>query len=286
MLKRLIGERITVRTQLAPSPVRVRADRGQLEQVVMNLAVNAKDAMPDGGTLTISTAEVFGRGRMANLKVADTGCGMTDEVKRHLFEPFFTTKDVGKGTGLGLATVYGIIEQAGGGIEVESAPGAGATFSISLPWCEAAQKSSAVMPAVNMFTRVVREQRSILLVEDEERLRKMVRFTLEGQGFSVAEAAGGEAALRLLTAERKFDLLVTDLVMPGMDGRELATQVRALRPGVGVVFISGYVPDPRRVEGFPGALFLPKPFTPLDLVKTVEKALRYAGQAQPAGAGG
>jgi two-component system, cell cycle sensor histidine kinase and response regulator CckA len=130
MLKRLIGERITVRTHLAPSAIRVKADRGQIEQVLMNLAINAKDAMPDGGLLTISTAEVTGQGRFARLTIADTGCGMTDEVKRHLFEPFFTTKDVGKGTGLGLATVYGIVEQAGGAIEVESAPGAGTTFSI------------------------------------------------------------------------------------------------------------------------------------------------------------
>jgi two-component system cell cycle sensor histidine kinase/response regulator CckA len=275
MLRRLIGERITVRTQLAPSPIRVRADRGQLEQVLMNLVINSKDAMPDGGTLTIATAEVTGQGRFARLTVADTGCGMSDEVKRHLFEPFFTTKEVGKGTGLGLATVYGIVEQAGGTIEVESAPGAGTTFSIRLPWCESLAKSSISLPQLDPRLRAG-SRRSVLLVEDEERLRKLVRFTLEGQGYSVIEAGGGEAAMRLLTPDRPVDLLVTDLVMPGIDGRELATRVRATRPDTAVVFISGYVPDYRRVEGLAGAMFLPKPFTPLDLVKTVEKALRYA----------
>jgi two-component system cell cycle sensor histidine kinase/response regulator CckA len=275
MLRRLIGERITVHTRLAPAPVRVRADRGQIEQVVMNLAVNAKDAMPGGGTLTISSAEVTGPRRYVRLTVSDTGCGMTDDVKRHLFEPFFTTKDVGKGTGLGLATVYGIVEQAGGTIEVESALNAGTTFTIRLPWCDTAAKSSTYLPALPAASRAG-DRRSVLLVEDEDRLRKLVRYTLEGQGYTVTDAAGGEAALRLLTPDRRVDVLVTDLVMPGIDGRELATRVRAVRPSAAVVFISGYVPDHRRVEGLPGAVFLPKPFTPLDLVKTVERALRPA----------
>jgi two-component system cell cycle sensor histidine kinase/response regulator CckA len=276
MLRRLIGERISIRTQLAPTPVRVKADRGQVEQVLMNLVINAKDAMPDGGTLTISTAEVTGAGRFARLTISDTGIGMSDEVKRHLFEPFFTTKDVGKGTGLGLATVYGIVEQASGTIEVESAPGAGTTFAIRLPWCESlATKSSASLPAINLGPRPG-ARRSVLLVEDEERLRRLVRYTLENQGYAVTEAASGDAAMRLFAPDKQLDLLVTDLVMPGIDGRELATRVRAARPDAAVVFVSGYVPDQRRVEGLAGAMFLPKPFTPLDLVKTVEKALRYA----------
>jgi two-component system cell cycle sensor histidine kinase/response regulator CckA len=254
LLRRLIGERVAVRARLAEHPVRVRADRGQLEQVLMNLAVNAKDAMPDGGTLTIGTAEVTADGRFAQLTVRDTGTGMTDEVKRHLFEPFFTTKDVGKGTGLGLATVYGIVQQAGGTVEVDSAVGAGS-------------------------------RRSVLLVEDEDRLRKFARYTLESQGYVVTDAGGGEAALAALRPDRKFDLLVTDLMMPGIDGRELATRVRAARPDIAVVFISGYVPDHRRVEGLPGAVFLPKPFTPLDLVRAVERAAGRAGKpAAPAGA--
>ncbi len=274
MLRRLIGERIAVRTQLAPHPVRVRIDRGQLEQVLMNLAVNAKDAMPEGGALTIGTAEVTGPGRLGRLTITDTGVGMTDEVKRHLFEPFFTTKDVGKGTGLGLATVYGIVEQAGGAIEVESAPGAGSTFTVRFPWCDAAAKSSSIISPVKLFAQAAGDSRSVLLVEDDERVRRLVRFTLQGQGYAVTEAGGGEAALRLLTPDRKVDLLVTDLVMPGIDGRELAARVRVLRPDVGVVFVSGYVPDLRRLEGLPGAMFLPKPFTPLELIKTVERALR------------
>ena len=276
MLRRLIGERIAVRTQLAPHPVRVRIDRGQLEQVLMNLAVNAKDAMPDGGTLTIGTAEVTGPGRLGRLAITDTGVGMTDEVKRHLFEPFFTTKDVGKGTGLGLATVDGIVEQAGGAIEVESAPGAGSTFTVRFPWCDAAAKSSSIISPVKLFAQAAGDSRSVLLVEDDERVRRLVRFTLQGQGYAVTEAGGGEAALRLLTPDRKVDLLVTDLVMPGIDGRDLATRVRVLRPDVGVVFVSGYVPDLRRLEGLPGAMFLPKPFTPLELIKTVERALRQS----------
>ena len=286
MLRRLIGERIAVRTQLAPHPVRVRIDRGQLEQVLMNLAVNAKDAMPDGGTLTIGTAEVTGPGRLGRLAITDTGVGMTDEVKRHLFEPFFTTKDVGKGTGLGLATVYGIVEQAGGAIEVESAPGAGTTFTVRFPWCDAAAKSSSIISPVKLFAQAAGDSRSVLLVEDDERVRRLVRFTLQGQGYAVTEAGGGEAALRLLTPDRKVDLLVTDLVMPGIDGRELATRVRVLRPDVGVVFVSGYVPDLRRLEGLPGAIFLPKPFTPLELIKTVERALRQSRPVPGAGSAG
>ncbi len=286
MLRRLIGERIAVRTQLAPRPVRVRIDRGQLEQVLMNLAVNAKDAMPEGGALTIGTAEGTGPGRLGRLTITDTGVGMTDEVKRHLFEPFFTTKDVGKGTGLGLATVYGIVEQAGGAIEVESAPGAGSTFTVRFPWCDAAAKSSSIISPVKLFAQAAGDSRSVLLVEDDERVRRLVRFTLQGQGYAVTEAGGGEAALRLLTPDRKVDLLVTDLVMPGIDGRELATRVRVLRPDVGVVFVSGYVPDLRRLEGLPGAMFLPKPFTPLELIKTVERALRQSRPVPGAGSAG
>jgi two-component system cell cycle sensor histidine kinase/response regulator CckA len=175
--------------------------------------------------------------------------------------------------------VYGIVEQASGTIEVESAPGAGTTFAIRLPWCDSTAKSSTSIPAAHLGARAT-SRRSVLLAEDEERLRKLVRFTLEGQGYAVHEASGGEAAMRLLTPDKHVDLLVTDLVMPGIVGRELATRVRAARPEAGVVFISGYVPDHRRIEGLSGAMFLPKPFTPLDLVKVVEKALRYV---KPAG---
>jgi two-component system cell cycle sensor histidine kinase/response regulator CckA len=285
LLRRLIGQQVVVRTHLADRPVRVRADRSQLEQVVMNLAVNAKDAMPDGGTLTIGTAELADDARLARLVVRDTGVGMSDEVKRHLFEPFFTTKDVGKGTGLGLATVYGIVQQSGGTIEVESAPGAGTTFRILLPWCDAQPRSSAVLP-VSLSGRVPHgARRSVLLVEDEDRLRKFARYTLESQGYVVTEAGEGRAALAALAPDRPFDLLVTDVMMPGIDGRELATRVRAARPDIAVVFVSGYVPDPRRVEGLAGAVFLPKPFAPVELVRAIDRAMRYRKAAVPAPGG-
>ncbi len=288
LLRRLLGETITVRTEFADLPVRVRADKGQLEQVVMNLAVNAKDAMAGGGTLTIGTARVDGPECAAVLTIADTGCGMTDEVKARIFEPFFTTKEIGKGTGLGLATVYGIVDAAGGRVEVDSAVGVGTTFRVRLPWCEAAQAPSAVTraPAADAASGAGRR---VLLVEDEERIRNVARLTLQGQGYAVVEADRAEAALRHLTAGREFDLLVTDLVMPGLDGRELAARVRAARPDIGVVFISGYAPDPHRLDEVPGAVFLPKPFSPPDLLRVAVRAVgrtkagRAAREARPAG---
>jgi PAS domain S-box-containing protein len=282
LLRRLLGERISVRAQVASESIRVRADRGQIEQVVMNLAVNARDAMPGGGTLTIVTSSVTltaGPGntatRLARLTVSDTGVGMTDEVKARIFEPFFTTKDPGKGTGLGLATVYGIVEQAGGSIEVESAPGAGSTFRIGLPWCDALPRPSAITSSrCPHATGMSGGGRTVLLTEDEDGIRKLARYTLESDGYTVIEAENAESAIPLLRSDRPIDLLVTDLVMPGMDGRELASQVRIAHPDVAVVFISGYVPDAHRLEGLPGALFLPKPFNPADLVKIAERAVR------------
>ncbi len=282
LLRRLLGERISVRTQVAPDPVRVRADRGQLEQVVMNLAVNARDAMPGGGTLTIATSSVTapcGLGnastRFVRLTISDTGVGMTDEVKARIFEPFFTTKEPGKGTGLGLATVYGIVEQAGGHIEVESAPGAGTTFRIGLPWCDSLPRPSTIIATRNLgMGGTAGQGKLVLLAEDEDGIRKLARFALEAHGYTVVEAEDGEAALPLVTPDRPIDLLITDLVMPGMDGRELASRVRMIFPEVGVVFISGYVPDAHRLEGLPGALFLPKPFNPSDLVKIAARAIR------------
>ncbi|VTT97888.1 pas pac sensor hybrid histidine kinase : PAS/PAC sensor hybrid histidine kinase OS=Geobacter sp. (strain M21) GN=GM21_3966 PE=4 SV=1: PAS_8: PAS_4: HisKA: HATPase_c: Response_reg [Gemmataceae bacterium] len=281
LLRRLIGEPIKVRATLSPTPVRIRADKSQIEQVVMNLAVNARDAMPRGGTLSLTTAEVTAPGaggtppaRFARLTVTDTGEGMTEEIKAKIFEPFFTTKEVGKGTGLGLATVYGIVEQAGGTVEVDSTPRVGTTFRIQFPCCEAAaapqaHASHSSLPAVKTGTG-----RSVLLVEDEEGIRRLARSTLLGQGYNVIDAERGEVALELLARVRGIDLLITDLVMPGMDGRELATRVRALRPEVGVVFISGYAPDNRKFADLPGALLLPKPFTPEDLAKVALRVLR------------
>jgi PAS domain S-box-containing protein len=277
MLRRLLGAPIAIETDLA-NPVRVRIDRGQLEQVVMNLAVNARDAMPNGGTLTIATSSITSgssRGSMARyarLTVSDTGCGMTEEVKQHVFEPFFTTKDVGKGTGLGLATAYSIVTQAGGRIGIDSAPGAGTTFRIDLPWCDDPLPSSGSVPYPPR-SRQDGRGRSVLLVEDEDAVRKLARIALETCGYTVTEAPDGETALDWLAGGDHIDLLVTDLMMPGIGGRALAEQVRSARPDVGVVFISGYTPEIERLESLPWAVFLAKPFTPTDLQKATAKAI-------------
>jgi two-component system cell cycle sensor histidine kinase/response regulator CckA len=282
LLRRLLGERVEVRAQLSPEAVLVRADRGQLEQVVMNLAVNARDAMPDGGTLTLTTAnpEAGRNGKgpaFARLSVADTGTGMSEELKARIFEPFFTTKGPDKGTGLGLATVYGIVQQAGGHINVDSTLGAGTTFHIYLPECTGTATPSTERPAREAAAREnTGRGRSVLLVEDEDGVRKMARFVLEGQGYRVAEARDAETALELLKPDPAVDLLVTDLSMPGMDGRELAGRLRAVRPGVGVVFVSGYVPEAGRLDDVPAAVFLPKPFTPTELLRGAGKALRHS----------
>jgi PAS domain S-box-containing protein len=284
ILRRLLGAPVTVETDLAPTPVRVRIDRGQLEQVVMNLAVNARDAMPDGGTLTIATASVpagGGRGptRYARLVVSDSGCGMTDEVKQHVFEPFFTTKGPDKGTGLGLATAYSIVTQAGGRIGIDSAPGAGTTFRIDLPWCDDVPPASAFVPVTAPGSLQEGRGRSILLVEDEDAVRKLARMTLETAGYAVTEAPDGETALEWLAGGGYLDLLVTDLTMPGIGGRELAQQVRAVRPDIGVVFISGYAPDIDRLDSLSGSVFLAKPFTPGDLRKAATKAIARMSKA-------
>jgi two-component system cell cycle sensor histidine kinase/response regulator CckA len=206
---------------------------------------------------------------------------MTDEVKARIFEPFFTTKEPGKGTGLGLATVYGIVEQAGGHIEVESSPGSGTTFRIGLPWCDMLPRPSALLSIRGAsLVGASGHGKAVLLAEDEDGIRKLARYTLEAEGFTVVEAEDAESAVTLLESDRPIDLLITDLVMPGMDGRELASRVRGIHPEVGVVFISGYVPDAHRLEGIPGALFLPKPFNPGDLVKVAARAIRRTASAK------
>jgi PAS domain S-box-containing protein len=277
ILRRLLGERVAVTTILAPIPVRARIDRGQFEQVVMNLAVNAKDAMPRGGTLTISTAAKTpdgGTTRFARVAVTDTGVGIPDDVREKIFEPFFTTKSVGKGTGLGLATVYGIVQQAGGRVSLDSVVGAGTTFRVDLPWCdELAQPRSTTMTPQPAPRLAGGRGRTVLLAEDEDAVRKLTRNALESAGYVVYEAANGEDALALLPDMPSVDLLVTDLTMPGISGRELARLVRAERPTAAVVFISGYHSDIGRLDAIPGAIFLPKPFTPIDLHRVAGKAL-------------
>ena len=291
LLRRVLGERVTIATQLSPTAVRTRVDRSQLEQVVMNLAVNARDAMPKGGTLTITTSEAteawngLPATKIARLIVTDTGTGMSPEVRAKIFEPFFTTKDLGKGTGLGLATVYGIVKQSGGQIGVDSALGVGTAFRVELPWCSdpTGSASSLYLPVTKSIQdKTVGCGRSVLLVEDEEGVRKMANSTLQSCGYSVTAADNGEAALDRLETGLAIDVLVTDLTMPGMGGRELAGRVRAARAEVGVVFISGYAPDASWLNDVPGAIFLAKPFTPSDLLRSTGKAIARAAKLVPA----
>jgi two-component system cell cycle sensor histidine kinase/response regulator CckA len=282
ILGRLIGEDIDLVTALAPEPSTVRIDPGQLEQVIMNLAVNARDAMPNGGRLTIGTAVVEEDeesgvshwpvlvGRFALLSVSDTGVGMDRDTQAKIFEPFFTTKELGKGTGLGLATVYGIIKQSGGFIWVYSEPGAGTTFKIYLPLVDAPSDPIAREGPDPQTTGT----ESILLVEDAEAVRSAARRILEHRGYRVLEAANGEAALRLVAdPDLAIDLLLTDLVMPGGSGRELAEQFSAARPEGKVLYMSGYTNDAAIHHGIlkPGIEYLQKPFSPVTLARKVRE---------------
>jgi PAS domain S-box-containing protein len=283
MLRRVIGEDIEL--VLDPDPARVTADPGQLEQVVMNLAVNARDAMPTGGRLTIGTRVVtrgpgqvaLGRegrpGRYAELRVADTGTGIRPEALPHLFEPFFTTKGVGEGTGLGLATVHGIIQQSAGHVDVETEVGRGTTFRVYLPEAGAGPSASAERPAPPLPARGAE---TVLLVEDDDEVRALSLRALQNAGYVVADAAGGEQALGIVAAHRvAADLLVTDVVMPGMGGRELADRLKAACPGLKVLFVSGYTDDAvvRHGVEWDEVHFLQKPFTPTDLVLKVREVL-------------
>jgi PAS domain S-box-containing protein len=281
MLRRLIGDDIVLAQDLQPGLGHVRADPTQVQQVILNLAVNARDAMPRGGQLSFATRHVEsgagGRaGRYVLLAVADTGCGMTEEVKAHLFEPFFTTKGPGKGTGLGLSTVYGIIQQAGGHIEVESHPGLGTTFRVYLPRAE--EPTPEAGPA---GPRAVTPGRhTVLLAEDEDAVRALVRQVLQSSGCAVLEACDGAHALRLAAQHQgPIDLLVTDLTMPGLDGRGLAERLRTLRPGLRVLYLSGYTEDAavRQAVSAESLDFLPKPFSPADLAQKVREVLDPPG---------
>jgi len=283
MLGRLIGEHIRLETFLAPVPCCVQADQGQFGQVLVNLAVNARDAMPDGGALTISTeslempAEFFFNkpwlrpGRLVRLSVKDTGTGMTDEVRAHVFEPFFTTKEEGKGTGLGLATVYGVIKQCGGVLELESAPGKGTTFRIYLPEAAGAQEKEGPAAAGNL-----RGSETVLLVEDEESLRKLDERILQSGGYKVLSCAEGVGAIKTLEEHSgPVDLLVTDVVLPGMNGRELAREAVRRRLCRKVLYISGYANEAILDQGVleSGLAFLEKPFSADALLRKVREVM-------------
>jgi signal transduction histidine kinase/CheY-like chemotaxis protein len=288
MLGPLLGESIVVRRSLAQNPLHVLADAAMIEQIVVNLAVNARDAMPHGGDLMITTREVEVReadvqakaerhaGKFARLSVADTGCGMDAAVIGHLFEPFFTTKEVGKGVGLGLATVYGMVQQHQGWIEVESQPGKGACFHILLPLTE--KPAEKPKPAGRApLSEVQGGKEIILVVEDEQALRELLREVLEGQGYHVLEAASGVEALRVWEAQgRRVDLLLSDIVMPeGMSGRELAGKLQEADPRLPVILTSGYSQDmierDRELDG--KIKFFPKPYQPAQLAQTVRECL-------------
>lgn len=292
LLERLIGENIDLTTSLDPAVGLVRVDSVQIEQLLLNLAVNARDAMPRGGRLTISTGtfrwEPGDRrdylewlpGDYVELRVEDTGCGMTKEILSRVFEPFFTTKRLGKGTGLGLATVHGIVKQLRGQITVSSQPGIGSTFRVYFPVAlEEEECVSPGLPAASeepLGTGLPTGHESILLAEDEESVRNLARQVLLGCGYQVHEAANGEEALRWMeTRTEPIHLLVSDIVMPQVDGYELAKRIKERHPECKVLLISGYAMDWDRIRSDRNVdfSFLPKPFTPTVLAQEVRHVL-------------
>ena len=284
MVKRLIGSNIEFVTESAPDLGQVKADPTQIGQVILNFAANARDAMPKGGRLTVATSNaVLGDettrkhsdvmpGRYAMLSISDNGCGMSEDVLAHIFEPFFTTKGVGQGTGLGLATVYGIVKQSGGHIEVSSKVGEGTTFRVYLPLIE----EPASMPDSQETRLAAKGHETILLVEDEDTVRQMTKMILDERGYRVLEASNGLEGLAVAEGHRgPIHLLMTDLVMPKLAGREMAERILALRPELRVLFMSGYTEDVIVLQGVESASanFLQKPFTLAGLTNKVREVL-------------
>ena len=285
MVRRIIGDDVSVGVRLAPGLAAVEADQAQLERVILNLAANARDAMPDGGRLTIETGNVEldddyvtsrGEGTPGPnvlLAVSDTGVGMSDDVQRHLFEPFFTTKAPGAGTGLGLSTVFGVVKQSGGSIFVYSEEGRGTTFKIYLP----AAVADRVDGAAAADAGSERGTETIMVVEDDESVRDLVRLMLESNGYNVLAAAGAEEAERICTGD--VDLLLTDVVMPDVNGRVLAERLSLTSPSMRILFMSGYSDEAvyRHGEISPDASFIEKPFTDRTLARKVREVLDAGG---------
>jgi PAS domain S-box-containing protein len=290
LLRRLVGERIEIETNLDPDLGAVKADPNQVEQVLMNLVVNARDAMPRGGRIRIETARELLRegevqvdsgltpGSYATLSVTDTGVGMDPATQAKLFEPFFTTKEKGKGTGLGLSTVYGIVKQSGGAITVRSEPGEGSTFRVYLPHADG--EAPVAREPTPTSAGTARATETILLVEDDGVLRSLTRRVLEEHGYTVLEGGDGEEAIaRCEGHSGPIDALLTDIVMPGISGARLAERVRSVHPEAKVIFVSGYTGEalvPQSVRES-GVLFLPKPYTPAILIRTIRRALETRG---------
>ena len=294
MLRRLIGEHIAFVTDLDPDAGRVLVDPGQLEQVLVNLAVNARDAMASGGLLTIETertrltagdllhpsadggvtALVGKPGDHVVVRVTDTGLGMDDAIQRRVFEPFFTTKPHGRGTGLGLPTIYGIVAQAGGSLRLRSAPGRGTSVEVCLPRYDALDAAPPVSAPDVTAPIVTTGRETILVAEDEAAVRESVRRILERAGYTVIEARHGADAL-LLWRERRDEiaLVLTDVVMPEMRGNELASSVRAEAPDAKILYMSGYSSEPARSDVLPGAVLIEKPFDPETLLRAVRTSL-------------
>ncbi|HEX8373526.1 MAG TPA: PAS domain-containing protein [Chthoniobacterales bacterium] len=283
LLQRMIGDDVLLQSVLDPQISRVKADAGQIGQLLMNLAVNARDAMPQGGQVTIETSNVEideelavqipeGKaGRYVKLAVSDNGSGMTPEVQAHVFEPFFTTKGPGQGTGLGLATVYGIVQQSGGMIQLYSEIDVGTTFQIYLPAVDALVKAEGE----GKVAEVKGGTETVLLVEDEDGVRAISLLALQKQGYTVRQAENGRVALRVGKTLGPIDLLVTDVVMPGMSGRDLAELLQAEHPGMKVLYLSGYTNDAVLLHGIlqDEVPFLQKPYTPLSLARKVRQVL-------------
>jgi len=285
LLSRLVGEDISVVTTLAPGLRSVLADPGELEQVIINLAVNARDAMPDGGTLILETANftldaaytaepnAVTPGEYVQLVVSDSGAGMDEETQRRLFEPFFTTKEPGRGTGLGLATVYGIVKQSGGHIWVYSERDHGTTFKLYFP---ATDDRVVLERNADQPVSVPDGTETVLLVEDDRAVRTVARDALRRGGYLVLEASDGEAAVAVAAGHSgTINLLVTDVILPGLHGRHLAERLSASHAGLRVLFISGYTNDTLLQRGMlgPGIALLQKPFTPESLTRRVREML-------------